>query len=163
MPKITMVDELTAPSGEIHTVYKGQNPFIPVAMARGLLKDIMKISSKDIFETDVRWDVTGDPRGFYGQWMGKRKEDRWTITKIRIIIQGEQSSKDKTGWCRVILKGSLETSYNFSNFIQRAFWWFYNYGFYYKQRRMYLEYSKDNIFEMREKFMDALGISREGK
>lgn len=126
-----------------------------------MIKEVMRITGKDVWETDIRWDITSDPRPFYGFWMGKRKEDVWTNTRIRIIAQGEQSSKEKIGWIKIIVKGQVTTKYSYSNFIQKSFWWFYNYMFYYKQRRRYIDYAKDNIFIIKDRIQRALGIYKE--
>ena len=80
---------------------------------------------------------------------------------MKITIQGAQSTKDLTGWVKIKIYGTVETKYEYSNFIQRSFWWTYNYLFYYKQRRDYIEYAKDLIYEMMDNFKEALGIEQE--
>ncbi|MBI2173418.1 MAG: hypothetical protein HYT73_04420 [Candidatus Aenigmarchaeota archaeon] len=163
MATINIVDDILAPADTIKLHYEGKNTFRVFDMVRGLLRDVMKISSKDILETDARWDVFADPRAFYGMWMGKRKEDQWTMTYIRIIMQGEMDMKTRLGWLDVRLKGTVETKYQWTNFIQRGFWWTYNRTFYYKQRRMYLEFAKDNVYTIRRKMQQALGIAPPGE
>jgi hypothetical protein len=158
MAKIRFIDDILAPIDTMKMHYEGKNPFRIFDMVRGLLRDIMKISSKDILETDVRWDIFADPRDFYGMWMGKRNEDRWTQTQIRIIIQGQMEMKTRMGWADIRFKGTVNTEYEYTNFIQRAFWWSYNRFFYYNQRRMYLDYAKDNIFDIKKQMQIALGI-----
>lgn len=153
-----MIDDLIAPKDTLTVKFNGKNPFAAVTIVPQLLRSIMKITTKDVLETDVRWDTLGPMRQFYGMWMGKRYEDRWTTTRIRIIIQGEQHPADRTGSVNIELKGTLLTVYEYSNFIQRSFWWFYNYVFYNKQRRVYLEEGKDKIYEMRDIFQRTLGI-----
>ncbi len=161
MGEIKIVDDILAPAEILRVNYEGKNPFTVVAMTPQLLRDVMKITGVDLREKDSRWDITGDPRPFYSYWIGKRDEDRWTTTRIRVITQGVQSSKEKTGWCRTILKGTVETKYEYTNFIQKSFWWFFNYVFYYRQRRQYLDYAKDNINTMKTRIESALGILRE--
>lgn len=162
MPKLTIIDDIMAPKDVVVVRFQGRNPVASALMVPGLLRDVMKISAKDIQETDVRWDaVSPDKREFYGRWSGKRQEDRWTRTLIKILIQGAQDPKERLGWARVELKGNITTTYEYSNFIQRMFWWFYNLMFYYKQRRAYMEEARDNIFEMRVIFQRTLGIHPE--
>ncbi len=161
MAKLKFFDEILAPAGILSLDYKGKNPFVAVGLAPKLLKGIMRISAKDLFETDVRWDVTSEPKEFFGRWMGKRSEDNWTTTIITIKIQGAQHSKDKTGWVHVEFGGKVETSYNYSNFIQRSFWWFFNKFFYHNQRRKYIEFAKDNIYDMKEKLQEVFDILKE--
>ena len=152
------MDDLLAPREFIEIKFQGKEPFNVCTMFPRMLIDVMKISGKDVFETDIRWDVTSDPREFYGVWMGIKKNDRWTKTFVRILAQGEQSSTDKTGNITIRLKGYVKTEYEYSTFIQRSFWWFYNYMFYYKQRRMYLERAKDDIHMLRDRLMKQLGM-----
>lgn len=157
--KIEIIDDILAPSEMMVTKFRGKNPFSICTMIPGMLKDVMKISGVDLRENDIRWDITDDPRTFYGMWQGKRGEDRWTTTFIRIIIQGAQSTTDKTGWAEVRYKGFVRTRYDYVNFIQKSFWWFFNYMFYYKQRRNYIDYSKDNVYKMKEILETKLGIA----
>lgn len=163
MPTIKIIDDVLAPKDYITINYKGKNPFLVCTMFLDFLKNIMKISGVDLYEVDVRWDITSDPRPFYGMWYGKRNEDRWTVTRLKIRAQGAQRSKDKMGEITIQLKGWVETAYTYTNFIQKSFWWFFNYMFYYKQRRKYIDFSKDNIYQLREKITETLGISREEK
>ncbi|HIG97642.1 MAG TPA: hypothetical protein HA230_04850 [Candidatus Aenigmarchaeota archaeon] len=160
MGKLNIIDDLIAPADRIKIKYTGTEPVVIMGMAPDMIKNIMKIPSKDLLETDIRWDVSSDPNEFYGVWMGKRKEDNWSTVYLRVIVQGFQHSKEKTGWFVVEIKGTLETKYEFSNFIQRGFWWTYNLAFYYKQRRNYLEMGKDNIYEMRDFILNKFKINK---
>ncbi len=160
MPKIEIIDDILAPSEMIRIKFKGKNPFAVCTLFPGLFKDVMRISGVDLRENDIRWDITADPREFYGMWQGKRKEDRWTTSFIRVVAQGAQSSKDKTGWLDLQLKGYVRTKYEYSNFLQKSFWWFFNYMFYYKQRRNYIDFSKDNIYRLKEIIERTLGTEK---
>jgi len=156
-----MADDIQAPAEVIIVKYRGKNPFAIAALVPRLLKDVMKITAVDIREHEVKWDVTSEPADFWGYWQGKRQEDRWTLTNIIIVVQGAQSRKDKTGWVEVRLKGAVTSTYTYSNFIQKSFWWFYNMLFYYKQRRRYIDYAQDNIFQIKERVQKTLGVSRQ--
>lgn len=158
MPKLKIIEDIIAPSDRVKIRYDGQNPAALLGMVPDMIKTTMKIPGKDLLETDIRWDVTDG--SFYGVWMGKRVEDQWTTTFIRVIVQGVQD-KEGRGWFTIEIKGTVETGYYFSNFVQRSFWWFYNYGFYYKQRRGYLEEAKDDIFEMKDFVLEKFKIGQE--
>lgn len=158
---ISIIDDILAPSDKIIIRYRGPNPFVAFAMFPRVIRDVMKVTGKDTFETDVRWDSTEDPRPFYGMWFCRRQEDGWTRTVIRAIAQGAQGLKDKEGWLYVELKGSVTTRYEFNNFMQRSFWWFYNRTFYYHQRRKYIDFARDDIFRIRDRVLRALQIERE--
>ena len=161
MPEIMIVDDLLAPRDFIEIKFQGKEPFNVCTLVPRLLIDVMKISGKDVFETDIRWDVTAEPREFYGMWRGKRDEDRWTTTRMKIRAQGAQATKDKMGWITIMLKGTVETEYEYTNFIQKSFWWFFNYMFYYNQRRKYIDFGRDNVYRLKERILDILGISKE--
>lgn len=158
---VELVDDILAPSDTLKIRYEGKNPFKAVPAVIPILKKVLKITTKDTLSTDIRWDVSSDPRGFYGRWRGKRTEDRWTKTIVRVIVQGEQTSKERKGWVRIELKGWVETKFDFSNFVERAFWFTYNRLFYYKHRRKYVDDAKSDMYDLREEFTDLLGVSRE--
>src|SRR3989338_6835411 len=162
MGTIEIIDDILAPSDTLKFKFKGKNPFTAMAITPGLIKETMKISAKDLFEHDIRWDVSGEPRDFYGKWMGKRKDDRWTVSFIRVLIQGKQDSKTKEGNAEIQIKGTIKTEYNYANFIHKWFWWVYNRSFYYKQRRMYIDSNKDDMLTIKRKLQIALGIEPEG-
>lgn len=155
--KITIQDEVLAPEGSPKINFEGKNPFVIVTMVPNLLRNTMKITGKDIHELEVRWDATADPREFYGRWQGKRAEDRWSNTRLRVIVQGAMSLKDRTGWISIEIKGFLDTNVNFNTFLQKAMWWIFFRTFYWKQRRRYLELAKDNLYTMKEAFIRELG------
>jgi hypothetical protein len=156
--EINIIDDLMAPSDTAKILFRGMNPSNVLGMIPDLLKNTMKISSKDILETDMRWDVTNEVITFYGVWMGKRTEDRWSKTLIRVLVQGDQHSKEKTGMFNMQIKGTLETKYNYANFFQHWFWFFYNRQFYHDQRRKYIDEGKTDILDMKEEIQSRFGI-----
>ena len=158
MSEIKIIEDILSPSDTLKIRFEGKNPFAATTVVSGMLRYILKVSAKDILETDIRWDALGPKKEFYGRWMGKRQEDHWSVTRIRVLIQGQQDSAEKTGWCRVELKGTINTTYGYTNFLQRSLWWIYNYTFYYKQRRKYIEEGKDLMYQMREYMQRVLGI-----
>ena len=158
MPELKIIDDLMAPSDTAKVTFKGMNPSNVLGMVPDLIKNTMKISAKDLLETDMRWDVTNEVITYYGVWMGKRTEDRWSKTFIRVIVQGDQHSKEKTGSFSIQIKGTLETTYEYSNAFQRFFWLFYNRQFYHDQRRKYLDEGKTDILDMKEEILSKFGI-----
>ncbi|MCX6815788.1 MAG: hypothetical protein NT120_02970 [Candidatus Aenigmarchaeota archaeon] len=159
MSKFTVVDDLLAPADTIVVRFQGKNPFAAASMVPGMLRQVLQVTSKDVLETEIKWDATRETREFFGKWMGKRKEDFWTKTIAEVIIQGEQESKEKTGWCRIQLRGVVQTEYEFTNPFQKPFWLLYNKYFYSKQRRAYIEQGKDFLYKMRNIFQNTLGIT----
>ncbi len=159
--ELKIKDDLMAPHETIKINYRGPNPAGVMSLIPDLIKNTMKISSKDLLETDLRWDNSSENNTFYGMWMGKRTEDRWTKTFIRLVLQGTQNSKDKMGDFTLQLKGYIETKYGYSNFFQRGFWYIYNYKFYYAQRRKYIDSGKDDILEMKSTILSKFRIDQE--
>jgi len=160
MPEVTWIDDIHAPA-EWRLRIAGKRPYQIAEMLPDILRRVLKVQTKDIFEHDVRYDVSVDPRTFYGFWEGRRQEDKWTRTSIRVTIQGEQSAAEGTGFLDIRLRGVLVTTYPYSNFIQRTFWWFYNRFYYYKQRRQYLFRDKDEIFQIKEMIQRTFAVSPE--
>ena len=159
MSKIEIEDDILQPLDELRVNFSGQNPFSICKAFETLLKKVLKISSSGVSEPDIRWDSTDDDRTFYGVWLGVKYYDRWTKTRIKVIAQGNQG-KDGSGEIKIIIKGTLLTTYEYSNFVQKSFWWFYNMGFYYSQRRGYLSVTRDNIQQLKTEIQKFLDIYR---
>lgn len=160
MAEVVWIDDIHAPS-EWNIRIAGKNPYQLAEMIPDILRRVLKVQTKDIYEHDVRYDISVDPRTFYGYWEGRRTEDQWTRIIIKVTLQGEQSAADGTGNARLRLRGVVTTRYPYNNFIQRTFWWFYNRFYYYKQKRQYLFRTKDEIFQIREIMLRTFGVSAE--
>ena len=159
MASIKFAEDILAPSTALKIEYAGKNPFWICTAARKLLIDVLKLSSKDFREDDVRWDVTGDMREFYCIWRAKRTEDNWTATWVKITAHGFVN-KENTGNVKIKLEGVLQTKFDYENRFQLWMWRLLNYSFYWRQRRSYLDFSKDNIMTIREQILKAYGILR---
>jgi hypothetical protein len=157
---ISFREDILAPSSVLRVDYAGKDPFWICTAAMKMLRDTFKLSTKDLREDDIRWDVTGEMREFYGIWRSKRKEDQWTSTWAKITAHGF-ISKEHTGNVKIKLEGWLETKFSYSNPFAHWMWRLFNYLFYWRQRRTYLDFSKDDIMNMREQIMRAYGILKE--
>jgi len=154
---LKIIDDVLSPEQWININFKGKEPVKVFLQIPKIVQLILKAEGKDVYEFHTKWDVTDDPTTFYGSWRGGRTEDRWSKTYVYAIGQGAQG-KDGLGWLTIWLRGEIETSYDYTNFIQRNLWWFYNMRFYYKQRRAYLEQGKDFIYMIRDEMRMKLGI-----
>lgn len=161
MPKITIVDDLFSPDEKIVINFTGKNPFKVCQIIRPLFEKIVQVEGKDTFERVFKWDITEDPRGFYNFWHVLKEEDKWTTIRLKAIIQGKQHTKTLIGNVRIELTGHIETTYDYNNFIQRAFWLFYNRFFYYKRKRQYLERGREYVYAVRDEIYRELKIPRE--
>ena len=166
MPSITIKDNILAPKNKLVMRYKGEDPFSIARMLNSYLKDLLKVSSSKIYEDDVRWDKTGEPRPFFGMWRvrgGEDLKDNWSQVWFAINYQGEQPIKQgQQGELRIEIKGFLQTKIPYHNFLQKAAWWVYFKIFYNEQRREYLDRAKDYTLRMKEAFQRELGIIPEG-
>ncbi|MBI2583720.1 MAG: hypothetical protein HYW25_03575 [Candidatus Aenigmarchaeota archaeon] len=160
MPKIEMREDLFAPGREISIQFNGKNPLWIVGNAMRLLRDTLKVSAVNLREDKIKWDVLGDPASFYGEWRGLRTEDQWTRTLLKIRCQGKHG-KDGYGSVTVWLRGFILTTYEHNNPISLLLWKIYNYSFYHKQRRAYLEGSKGDLLSIRTQIQEAYGILQE--
>jgi len=158
--EIKFVDDILAPREDVVVEYSGKNPILIATIALRLLRDVMKIPSSSLREDEIRWDVTGKMKMFYGVWRGYRGEDRFTKTQIKIIAEGAIDA-ERNGWVRIVMRGFLSTKFEFSNPLEKLFLYMFNYTFYWKQRRNYIDFSKDNIMQIREEILSAYRILRE--
>lgn len=158
MPDLKIIDDLHSPSDTIKVTFRGQNPAAVIGMIPEILKNTMKISTKDLIENDMRWDQLGSENGFYGVWMGKRREDKWSLTKIRVLVQGEQTISEKVGKFDLQVKGVLETEYGYNHSFQRMFWLFFNRHFYNNQRRKYIDEGRYDMDTIKEEIMSRFKI-----
>ena len=158
--KIEFREDILAPANVLRIEYVGKDPFWVCTAAMKMLKETLKIQTKDLREDDIRWDITCDPREFYGIWRAKRGEDRWTATWVKITAHGF-IGKDYMGNVRIKLEGWLQTKFRYATSFSRWLWVLFNYFFYWRQRRTYLDKSRDDIMSMREQVLRAYGILRE--
>lgn len=161
--KILIRDDLLAPASKYVLKFKGYHPFAAVDMLPDLVKGILHISSKDFWERECRWDITEDPREFFIILTSRRQEDRWSSFNLKFTIRGHQSDKDLMGDIELEVEGTLDTTYVYSNFIQRMLWWLYDYTFYYRQRRMYIDRGKDFCQMIKDAVQRRWGILPEGQ
>jgi len=157
--KLTFTEDVLAPASEVVIDYTGKDPFWIMTTGTRLMRDVMKITTVQLREDIVRWDVTGENKEFYGVFRAFRTEDQWTKLTLRMIVQGE-IGKDRVGKVRIKIKGILNTNYKYPSPIHKWLWEAWNYGFYYKQRRAYMDLAKDDIMTIKEKILSAYGILR---
>ncbi len=160
MGKLRIVDDIFAPEEEMTVSFNGRNPFLIATIINPLIRSILKVSSTNIFEEDIRWDVLGEMKTFYGMWRGEYPHDKWSKAIFRIIAQGGVD-KEKNGWVDIRLKGRLITVFDYSTALHRGTWWMYNYMFYWKQRRAYMDYDVDLGMKIKEEIQAAYEILRE--
>jgi len=160
LPKLSIIDDVLAPELKLGISYKGRYPFRVCERVANILKVSLKIETKNVYTDHLKWDVTGDPRGFYGIYRAKHENDRWSNTWVKAVIQGEQGT-DGNGWVKITLKAWVETEFEYSNFLQRSLWFLFNRLFYYEQRRYYMDEAKDFTNIVKDRLAEVLEIPRE--
>jgi len=158
MGKLEIVDDLLLPNETIVLRYTGPNPLRVCNLIPDLAEVVLEIEAKDVIEKVFKFDATGDPRWFYDVLSCQKGFDRWTKFARRFLVQGEQEVKTGKGNVEIRITGWLITSFEYSNFLQRAFWLFFNHAFYYRVRRRYYYIARDYLMRMRSELMEALGI-----
>lgn len=157
--KLDFTEEALAPMTDLVVEFSGLDSFKIMPVASRLMRDVMKITTVQLREDVIRWDTTGENREFYGIFRGFRTEDQWTKSIMRIVVQGEMG-KDRMGWVRIKIKGAIKTSVESPTPLHKWLWNIWNYTFYYKQRRAYIDALKDDILAVREKILEMYGIAR---
>lgn len=159
-----IVDDIFAPDEEMKISFNGKNPFLVATIIMPLYKSILKVSATNLFEEDIRWDVLGDMKAFYGVWRGIYPHDKWTKAIFKVIAQGAVD-KEKNGWVDIRIKGRLITEFKHGSDIlssmRKASWWLYSYTFYWKLRRAYLDYDIDMGRKIKEEIQAGYDILRE--
>ncbi|MEM7813313.1 MAG: hypothetical protein QW548_00235 [Candidatus Aenigmatarchaeota archaeon] len=158
--EVSFREDILAPANVIKIEYAGKDPFWICANALRLMREVLKLSSKDLREDDVRWDVTSENREFYGVWRAKRTEDSYSSTWVKITAHGF-INRERVGSVKIKIEGWLSTDFEWSNPLARWAWIMFNYLFYWRQRRTYIDKSKDDIMTIRENILRAYKILKE--
>ncbi|MCD6216168.1 MAG: hypothetical protein J7J92_03830 [Candidatus Aenigmarchaeota archaeon] len=160
MDDLFISDDVLGPDEKILIIFKGQNPMNILKIIKAEIKSIYQIPGKDIKTLKLNWDASSDNREIYAQWLIEKKMDKWSKNWVIFIVQGHVDAKTNKGDITFIMVPRIQTKINYSNFLQRAFWYIYNRWFYRKQRMKYIEEAKDLAFKFRDKITDELGIPR---
>jgi len=157
-------DDCLAPERYVRIVYSGPNPFAAYQATFSLLRKILQIDPSDYREKDFRWDISGDPRSFYIRALVEKTMDTRTRMVFEIIMQGNQpSDPSKNGNLTILISPRLRTEYKLdSPFQKSAFYrgmlWLYNFFFYFRVRRKYLEVCKEWSSNLLKEYRSLLKI-----
>jgi hypothetical protein len=137
MPTVSVKSDLLSPSASKTIEYVGTNPALIYKIIPDILLDTFRIGTSKIWEDEIKWDVTSEPTVFYGYWRAKQKIDSFTTNWIHVEVKGKQY-KDKTGECKIKMKGTMTTKFNYNNPMMRAIFWLYRMTFYRDRKNTYL-------------------------
>lgn len=168
MVSLLMEDDCLAPRHYLELEYNGPNPFKVYMASKPILRKIFEVETKDLWERDFRWDIAGDPHTFYIKIYIDKSLDRFTSMSVEIIFQGWQpSDPNKVGKVKIKLGGVIKTRFPQNTYFQRSlfyrwFIWFYTRYFYNETRRNHLLKCRRWIEELRETYMELLGMIKRG-
>ncbi len=162
MGKITITDDCLTPSRHIYLDYSGHDPFGVSKKIVELLQPFFGVSSAGISETDFRWDNTGDPITFYFTWWVQRNYGK-SLLRIDIKVQGSKGKTKNVGNFTMELKGEIVTSFGYSTSLTKSLWWIYNYVFYGRRRRNYIDMCRNQLEKFRIEIAEHYNLRvREG-
>lgn len=105
-------DDCLAPGNKYRVDYIGPNPFRVANAIKGILRRVMEVETKDVWERDFRWDTTGDPRGFYNRWYVLKPRDAYAKIFIEVTLQGLQpTDPNKDGKLVILIGGRVRTDF----------------------------------------------------
>ncbi|MFQ6009765.1 MAG: hypothetical protein ACE5J7_01440 [Candidatus Aenigmatarchaeota archaeon] len=142
MPDYILKTDVLAPEEDISREFEGHHPTRLFGVMNEKIRMIFKVGAANFFEDKVKWDKLGDPIEFFGQWRGKAGKDSLTTFWIKVVIQGRQNIKDKSGYVKVKIKPWLETKIPYSTALDKTLKVANMKTFYLKQIRSYVEEAK---------------------
>ncbi|MEM5815539.1 MAG: hypothetical protein QXW01_03220 [Candidatus Aenigmatarchaeota archaeon] len=157
-------DDCLVPEKYIKISYRGPNPFLAYQSLFGICRKYLEIDPADYWERDFRWDNSDDPRGFYVRVIVQKSLDSRSKVFFEIIIQGKQPKEsNKEGEVVVLIGAKLTTEYKQDtpfqkSFLYKSLLWMYNYFFYFRVRRRYLELCKQLCEKIRDGYKEILNI-----
>lgn len=162
MADYKITTDILAPSDKKVIEYSGLHPSRIIKMMPDIIKDTLRVEGGSVFEDKIKWDVSGDPVSFYGDWRGKYPFDGRSSAFFKINVQGSQGAKDRIGKIKITIKGSVETKFPFTTPFHRSALWFYSYLFYNKQRREYIDMGKILTNRIEDEIRSAFNLIKRG-
>lgn len=157
--KIAITDDVLAPYREITLNYKGPEPFKATEKIKGVLQRIFEVTSSGIVERDMRWDASGgDTKKFFYVINATPSQDGFTKMYVDVKMEGTQSSTTRQGTLRVVMSGTLITTFDYNNFLRMALMRMYYRMFYKDKRMIYLKKNYEKMVRMQNDLRAMLGL-----
>jgi len=156
-------DDCLAPGNKYRVDYIGPNPFRIANAIKGILRRVMEVETKDVWERDFRWDNTGDPRGFFNRWYVLKPRDLYSKVFLEVTLQGLQpSDPNKDGKLVMLIGGRVRTDFNLNSAFKKSplysgrtnlgglgeiggLLWFWNRIFYNDIRRQHIRWCNSKV------------------
>lgn len=116
-----MEDDCLTPEARYRIDYIGPEPFKIVSEMKETLRQTLGKETKDVWERDFRWDITGDPRAFYMRWMVSEKSDANTMILWEVTVQGLQpADSTKNGKAVIFIGGVVMTNWELNSAFKKT-------------------------------------------
>ncbi len=159
LKKLKLTDEVLAPSWSIKISYSGPTPSAAIDIIKEIAKRRFRVSSKFWFEDKFLFVDIGDNYELHAVWSAKNKFDRYSKYNFKLQFDMNEGKKTKSGSFTLAVKPTIETSFSYRNFLQRAFYKIFMRMFYYEQRRKYMEEMKQWVQDFKNDLLDAFGTN----
>lgn len=114
-------DDCLAPEAKYRIDYVGPQPFKVVTELKETLRQTLAKETKDVWERDFRWDVTGDPRTFYTRYMVSEGWDDNTRILWELTLQGFQPiDPTKDGKIIIFVGGVVTTEWKLDSSFKKT-------------------------------------------
>lgn len=159
MAKIEFRQDVLAPNREWVADFKNvHRPTLLLGEMGEIAKWNWRVTSSNVFTDEVKWDVTSDPIGWFGEWRFRDKKDLRTLVWIRVICQGEYDKKTQMGSVNVKVKPTMVTTFKWENPVMGMLYWFYFKTFYRQILLRYLTESQEKVRSFDAVLREKLGL-----
>lgn len=163
MGDYVIIDNVLAPKGKEVMELVVPNPFSLCNKLSALLQTIFHGRGLNVFEDQLNWDTTSDPRGFYLSMRFENPLDVYTKGKVNIKINGKQPvDEKKPGPLFIEFTANIDTKFPASTPFQKIFLmpflYLYNMAIYNKTRRRYIEIYKTYMEELQHEIRQSFGV-----
>lgn len=158
MPDLRLRADIFSPQHIKVIKYSGNHPSKTLKMIPSLIKFVFRITSTNFYEDEIKWDKSGEPIEFFGQWRGRDGKDRRTDIWIKVKVIGEQNSKDKNGDVTIQIEPYMITKLPYSNFLDKLLAKTYSHFFYGNHRKEYIKRELILLTRFEDELKRQLGL-----
>ncbi len=155
-----IVFDLLAPQHAIVREYVGHHPSRVLKEIPDIMKEVWRLKGSKFFEDKIKWDISGDPIDFFGQWRGRDQKYDYSNVWIKVHCIGKMATQTKMGHVTIWLTGTLETKLPYNNVFDEALKYFYLKLIYEQQMKNYLIDAKAKVIEFDNKLRERLDIMK---
>lgn len=160
MAVIKIYDDCLYPDKIFTFRYEGKHPWKVINNITNSIRQHFHVARGDWGHYDLRWDATDDPIWFFSQWWVSPRFARSPRTNMRVVlkVRGCEGKTDHMGWFTLILVANLETIFEGWGPVLKLFLPIYNFLFFNKLRRSYIEKCKALTLEIKNIIKDIYNL-----